>query len=103
MKSNNSEDRPVQVQLIIRPSCGICKRVQEELDKLRGKYTTMQLQVYDVEKGNTLPKGKQPFITPAVWVNGSLWYLGGFDPHRFEEKLNRLEKRLQRPLTFYAT
>jgi hypothetical protein len=103
MKNNNSKDRPVQVQLIIRPSCGICKRVHEELDKLRGKHAAMHLQVYDVEKGSTLPKGKQPFITPAVWVNGSLWYLGGFNPQRFEEKLNRLENELQRSVTFYLT
>lgn len=103
MKNNNSTDNSVLVQLIIRPSCGICKRVHQELANLHRKHQAMELQVYDLDHGDALPQGKQPFITPAVWVNGSLWYLGGFEPQRFEEKLNRLEGELQRSSTFYST
>jgi len=100
MKNNYSKGRPIQVQLIVRPSCGICKRVHKELTQIRGKHEAMHLQVFNLEQGDPLPQGKQPFITPAVWVNGSLWYLGGFDPQRFEEKLNSLEVGLTGPSNF---
>ncbi len=90
VKTNQIKKNGILVQLIVRDSCSICKRVQESLEQFYSEYQGIDLHVFDLENGAILPKKLQSFITPAVWVNGALWYLGGFDYQRFVEKIDLL-------------
>lgn len=85
------EKNEVLVQLIIRNSCSICTKVETTLRQFDLEYHSINLQVFDLENNAVLPANLQPFITPAIWVNGVLWYLGGLDYQRFVDKLNLLK------------
>ena len=60
------------------------------LKSFQSQNREVKLQIFDLEKGDNLPEKAQPFITPAVWVNGVLWYLGSFNQHAFVQKIENL-------------
>lgn len=87
---NKSFDGKIIVQLIKRDSCRICSSVQNQLQKYLKEIDTIDLQVINLDRGDLLPPKRQCYITPAIWVEDRLWYLGGFDLNRFEEKISKL-------------
>ncbi len=87
---NKSGQNNILVQLVIRDSCQICGRVKFELKRFAQNNSLLKLQVFDLENGDTIPDYAQPFVTPAIWVNGMLWYLGRFEPERFAEKIGHM-------------
>ncbi len=91
MKSDLTTKNTILVQLIVRDSCPICDKIQTFLEGCRPSHPGMKVQVFNLDHGDVIPEYSQCFVTPALWVNGSLWYLGGFDPRRFEEKIQFLE------------
>ncbi|MBL7011175.1 MAG: hypothetical protein ISR82_08140 [Candidatus Marinimicrobia bacterium] len=81
------------IQVIVRNNCQICDRILDELESIPVQINPLEIQVFNIDIDSTIPDHCQPFITPAIWVNGNLWYLGGFDRDRFYEKLMLLDKR----------
>jgi len=79
------------IQVIVRNNCQICDRILDELKSMPRQSNPIEIQVFNIDIDSTIPDHCQPFITPAVWVNGNLWYLGGFDRDRFCEKLILLD------------
>jgi len=80
----------IMIQFIMRGSCSNCKSAMLILQCFETQNLEIKLQIYDLEKGDNLPGKAQPFITPAVWVNGILWYLGSFNYKRFIQKIENL-------------
>ena len=91
MNEINKGFKNTVVQVIIRNSCKVCDRVLNQTKSISQKFPLIKIQVFNVDKEQTIPNHCQSFITPAVWVNGKLWFLGGFDYDRFCEKLMLLE------------
>jgi hypothetical protein len=87
---NKSFDGKIIVQLIRRDSCRICISVQNQLQKYLKEIDTVNLQIINLDRGDLLPPKRQCYITPAIWVEDHLWYLGGFNLKRFEEKISEL-------------
>ncbi len=81
---------PIMIHLIVRGSCHKCKTVLMTLKSIQSYNREVKLQIFDLEKGDNLPEKAQPFITPAVWVNGILWYLGSFNQQGFIQKIENL-------------
>jgi|GEM_PF-765306 len=91
MNDKNNGIQNTIVQVIVRGSCKICDRILEQIKPIPQKFKHVEIQVFNLENENTIPDHCQSFITPAIWVNGVLWYLGGFDYDRFCEKLILLD------------
>ncbi len=91
MNDKNKGSKNTVVQVIIRNSCRICDCVLNQLKSIQKQFPLIDIQVFNLENEQDIPDHCQPFITPAIWVNGRLWYLGGFDYDRFCEKLMLLE------------
>ncbi len=84
----------IQVELITRSGCRAGERVRQVLTMLHGRLKQMDLQIFDLNKKPVLPDRRQATITPAVWVNGKLWFMGGFDPTRFWKRLQEVDDAL---------
>jgi hypothetical protein len=83
-------DDTILIELVKRSSCRICNEVTKELISYQRQKKHVNLKIFDVEKGDTISEKLQCYITPAVWVEGQLWYLGGFDINRFDQKISEL-------------
>ena len=90
MNERHPRSYPIKVQLIVRDHCPICEQVQQQLEDYARIRGGIALEVLNVEREDKTPNGIQPFITPAIWVNGGLWFLGVFDVDRFDKQINRL-------------
>jgi len=68
----------------------MCCKVEAQLEQVLRDYPDIDLEIFNVDLENGLPSGRQSFITPAVWVKDSLWFLGTMNPHRFRLRLDQL-------------
>ena len=85
-----SSEPKIKVQLVVREDCQSCSQAHEDLDSYCRSRKSLSLGVVDLDEGETPPGGRQSYITPAIWVNEKLWYLGGLDRDRFHERINQL-------------
>ena len=92
MESTTEIEKLIHIELVVRPTCQICKKVRRELEHITKPITTVELSVINADTAGRYPGKYQPYVTPAIWVNNSLWYLGGFDSTRFITKLNQLNQ-----------
>lgn len=76
--------------MYVREDCLSCDAVQRALENYCRDKEYLALKVVDLDHGGKPAPGKQAYITPAVWVNGRLWNLGGFNLPRFNERIRRL-------------
>ena len=76
----------------MRTTCHICDLVQKEIESIIQVQSNVDLMIINAESANTFPGNSRPYVTPAVWVNDKLWYLGGFDSSSFVNKLKQLSK-----------
>ena len=90
MSGEYSSKPKIKVQIVVREDCLSCAQTHEDLDSYCRSRESLSLEVVDLDKGETPPGGRQSCITPAIWVNKKLWYLGGFDIDRFHERINQL-------------
>jgi len=90
MMKNDKNSQNHLVQVIVRESCSVCDGVVKLLEAYQSYQSEITLQIIDLEKGDILPKGRQSIITPATWVDGQLWYLGGIDLDQFAKKIDGL-------------
>ncbi len=60
------------------------------MEQVLRDYPFIELEIFDVDLEDTLPSGRQSFITPAVWVKDRLWFLGNMNPNRFRLRLDQL-------------
>ncbi len=90
MTERGKRSPAVKIKLIVRDDCIVCKEVQRELERYVSLRESISFQLLDLDRGEKLPNGESSIITPSVWVNGKLWYLGRFNIDRFDERINRL-------------
>lgn len=96
MRSGGSKLPWIEVHLVVRDNCALCGEVQRELESYARRKGNIWFEQVDLDRGEVAPDGKPSFITPAVWVNRRLWYLGGFDLGSFDERINRLARNIRR-------
>ncbi|NQV15513.1 thioredoxin family protein [bacterium] len=79
----------INVELIVRPECGYCERINQELYQINDQTPEMSLDIRNIAdmEGVKRPMGG---ITPSIWVNGQLWFLGSFNDETFRNRLKAL-------------
>jgi hypothetical protein len=89
MKDSAAVDKSIKVYLIVRDGCSFSDRVVKTLKSISNSNPDIDLSIEDV--GNvTLEKLRSGGITPSIWVNGELWFLGAFNELTFQEKIELL-------------
>lgn len=87
MKKSMENARFISMQLVVRDNCSTCQKVWRDLEDFSRLQKTISLELLNLDKSDKLPDGGQSHLTPALWVNRELWYLGDFDWVRFEKRI----------------
>jgi len=89
MENINAGSNLIQVEIIIRPGCNYSYETLKSLLQSRDLYPEMTLSVVDIADSadNRRTIGG---ITPSIWVNNKLWFLGSFSTETFHTKLSAL-------------
>ena len=87
MKYATNENK-VLVELVTRTDCDNCEQVRSQIEEFKCNTDQIDLVIYNLDQ-DFLPKEKQSVITPAVWIAGSLCYLGMLDIRSFREKIEQ--------------
>ena len=85
------EINKVDIMFLMRDSCTLCQEVLTKLTSYTKNKINIDFHIIDLDKENNYAK-KNCSITPAIWVNGRMWYAGSVNMERFDEKINRLIK-----------
>jgi alkyl hydroperoxide reductase subunit AhpF len=91
MKQENIP-KTIPVQIIVRESCKACDKVVIKLASYSQHGGNIKVDIFNVDINDQVPKNRQGFITPAVWVNDQLWYYGDFDLYEFHKKIETIIK-----------
>lgn len=93
MRETKDNPNQINVELIVRSDCGFCDRINDELIQMNLHFPEMCIATKHIsEIGNE----KRPMggITPSIWVNGELWFLGSFDNEIFQNRIQVLATKL---------
>ncbi len=84
-----TNDKKVLVELVTRTDCDNCEQVRSQIEEYKLNTDQIDFRTYNLDK-DFLPKEKRSVITPAVWIAGSLCYLGMLDIRNFRERIKQL-------------
>ncbi|MBC8376932.1 MAG: hypothetical protein H8E26_12870 [FCB group bacterium] len=86
MENIKTESDRIKVEIIIRDGCNFSYETLRSLLQSRAQYPEMVLSVVDIaDSGDS----RQTIggITPSIWVNNKLWFLGSFSEETFHSRL----------------
>ncbi len=84
------DNRKVEVLFLMRESCVICQDVLTQLTHYMENKVNIYFRIINLDDRNNNYAKKHSSITPAIWVNGKMWYTGRVNMDRFNEKINEL-------------
>jgi len=79
----------VKVEVIVREGCRYSDRVLNELAQIRQDFPDMAFEVV-LASDSRIKKRSRGGITPSIWVNDKLWFLGTFCSEKFYSKMREL-------------
>ncbi len=77
----------------MRDGCNFSMNTLKSLLSIRKQYSGMTLEVIDISK---CPDDRKSLggITPSIWVNDKLWFLGSFSLEKFHSRLSTIAPTL---------
>ena len=89
MENINTDSDQINVEIIIRDGCNFSYETLKSLLQSREQYPEMVLSVVDIADtgANRQTLGG---ITPSIWVNNKLWFLGSFSAETFHSRLSSM-------------
>ncbi|NQT63165.1 MAG: hypothetical protein HQ556_09440 [Candidatus Marinimicrobia bacterium] len=89
MENINTDSDQIRVEIIIRDGCNFSYETLKSLLKSRELYPEMVLRVVDIADSGD---NRQTIggITPSIWVNNKLWFLGSFSAETFHSRLSSM-------------
>ncbi|MBT4034815.1 MAG: hypothetical protein HOB84_01370 [Candidatus Marinimicrobia bacterium] len=89
MENINTESDQIIVEIIVRDGCNFSYETLKSLLESRELYPGMVLRVVDIadSEDNRRTIGG---ITPSIWVNNKLWFLGSFSEETFHSRLSSM-------------
>ncbi|NQV29661.1 MAG: hypothetical protein HQ508_02120 [Candidatus Marinimicrobia bacterium] len=89
MEATYSSINPINVEVVIRPGCNFSYRTLKSLLQCKKVFPSMDVKVLDIAASG---KNRQTLggITPSIWVNGELWFLGSFSVDKFHNRLSAI-------------
>ncbi|MBT3228224.1 MAG: hypothetical protein HOD43_13845 [Candidatus Marinimicrobia bacterium] len=89
MEKANAEQDQIKVEIIIRDGCNFSYETLKSLLLSRDQFPDMTLNVVDIAES---ADNRQTIggITPSIWVNNKLWFLGSFSAETFHSRLSSM-------------
>lgn len=81
------------IDFVTRGSCRHCRQVFSEFVSVLEPVGNIHLRIFDLDQPTILPENRQGIITPALWVEDRLWFLGTFDREKFRRKMTWIRER----------
>jgi len=89
MKKDIAALNQIQVEIIVREGCNFSYQTIKTLLLCRAQYPAMKLSVVDIADCGSNRRSLGG-ITPAIWVNDNLWFLGSFSSKTFHTRMSIL-------------
>lgn len=89
MDSTLNSPNQIKVEVIIRDDCFFSRTTLESLQAIMVKHPNLNLQVTDIAE-SSIERRIVGGITPSIWVNDQLWFLGSFSAEKFDSRLNSM-------------
>ena len=89
MENINTDSNQIKVEIIVRDGCNYSYHTLKSLLQSREQFPDMILSVVDIADS---AENRQTIggITPSIWVNNKLWFLGSFSVETFHSRLSLL-------------
>ena len=84
------ENNKVDVTFLMRASCKMCLDIREDISGYMNSNQYINFRILDLDDKSIKFDKKNSSITPALWVNDRMWYAGGFEIKKFDNKLKNL-------------
>lgn len=84
------ENGKIDVTFLMRKSCQMCHDVKNRISEYMRGNNSINYQVIDLDDHTIEFEKRHSSITPALWVNNRMWFAGGFEIARFDDKLKDL-------------
>ncbi len=85
----NKTDNPLKVELIVRDGCNFSFRTLRSLLHTQKQLPGMEINVVEITDSDE-HKHSLGGITPSIWVNDELWFMGSFSADKFLAKVETL-------------
>jgi len=86
MKEPNSDLQQIKVEIVVRDGCNHSYKTLRSLLQIRDEHPEMLLSIVNIaDQANN--NRKAGGVTPSIWVNSELWFLGSFTPETFQSRL----------------
>lgn len=86
----------IDVKFLMRRSCKMCRDIIDNISNYMNENDLINFNIIDLDNKNIDFARKHSSITPALWVEGKMWYAGGFEIENFDLKLKDLLKNKRR-------
>lgn len=83
-----TEAPPIRVEIIVRDGCELSIKTVKALLRTKKLLSGMTLKITDISESGPY-RNTVGGITPSIWVNDELWFLGSYSQDSFLGKLNR--------------
>lgn len=90
MRQSITITEEIKVELLVRHGCSFCDRINQELLQIQQDYPEMILHIKDISEIQET-RSHMGGITPTIWVNEELWFLGSFNSDTFCSRMNALK------------
>jgi hypothetical protein len=92
MKPVEQINQDIKVEILVRSGCTYSERTLKELEYICHINPNTILEIIHTDDPEPCRKSFGG-ITPSIWVNGKLWYLGSFNDVKFRAKLRALSSQ----------
>lgn len=77
----------MKIELLTMPGCAHCAAAKVVMDKMKGEFPEMELEIIDVTEHPELSAKYMLMSAPGVVINGKLEFSGGVKEDELREKL----------------
>jgi len=80
----------MKIELLTMPGCGHCASAKVIMEKIKGDFPEMELEIIDVTEHPELSAKYMLMSAPGIVINGKLEFSGGVKEDELREKLAAL-------------
>lgn len=80
----------IKVELLTMPGCGHCAAAKETIEKIKGDFPEMEVEIVDVTENPEVAQKYMLMSAPGIVINGKLEFTGGVKEEVLRKRLEEL-------------
>lgn len=80
----------IKLELLSMPGCTHCAAAKEVIEKIKGDYPEMDVEIIDVTEHPDVAQNYMLMSSPGIVINGKLEFTGGVKESALRAKLDKL-------------